>query len=66
LDYLPKRYEGGIVHPDVNPVSEWFDAQTRFKVSRKDPEWVNDMQRMVDHKWIGEGGLLSKCQSYGS
>ena len=66
LDYLPERYADGVLHPEIHPVSEWFDAQNRFKASRKDKEWVANMQRSVDHKWLGEGGLLSKCQPYGS
>jgi pyruvate/2-oxoacid:ferredoxin oxidoreductase beta subunit len=62
LDYLPARYEGGVVHPEINPVSEWFDAQNRFKASRRDKDWVANMQRAVDWKWTGEDGLLKKCQ----
>jgi pyruvate ferredoxin oxidoreductase beta subunit len=62
LDYLPARYEGGVVHPEINPISEWFDAQNRFKASRRDKDWVANMQRAVDWKWTGEDGLLKKCQ----
>ncbi len=66
LDYVPERYEGGILHPEIHPVSEWFDAQGRFRASRKDLKWVANMQKAIDHKWLGKNGLINRCEPYGS
>lgn len=66
LDYLPERYEGGVLHPEKHPVIEWFETQARFKVSRKNEEWIVNMQRQVDHKWLGKHGLIARAEPYGS
>ena len=66
LDYIPERYEGGILHPETHPLHEWLDLQGRFRASRQNVEWVANMQRSIDHKWLGKSGLIARAEPYGS
>jgi len=65
LDFIPERYEGGILHPEVHPVTEWYEAQGRFKFVANDKEWLAKMQRTTDHKWLGKHGLILSAEAYG-
>jgi pyruvate ferredoxin oxidoreductase beta subunit len=66
LDYLPERYLGGILHPDVHPITELLETQDRFGDLLKRLDWLADYQEEIDHRWLGRHGLIAKCEPYGS
>ena len=64
LDYLPERYLGGVLHPDVHPITEFLKNQDRFEEMLKRPDWLADYQEEIDHRWLGRHGLIAKCEPY--
>lgn len=66
LDYLPERYAGGIVHPEVHPITELLASQGRFGELLRHEDWTADFQEEMDHRWVGRGGLIARCEPYGS
>lgn len=66
LDYLPERYQDGVLHPDVHPITEFLKTQDRFSELLKRPDWLAEFQEQIDHRWLGRHGLIKKCEPYGS
>jgi len=66
LDYLPERYEGGILHPEIHPITEFLEIQGRFEELLSRPDWMEEAQASLDHRWLGRHGLIKTCEPYGS
>jgi pyruvate ferredoxin oxidoreductase beta subunit len=66
LDYLPERYLGGVLHPEIHPITEFLGKQDRFVELLKRPDWLADYQEDIDYRWLGRHGLIEKCEPYGS